>query len=62
MLINLFIIVWCWLKLSKDKWYKGINLWITITFTTLTLIGWISVVVTVYQIIVPPPTPIGCPV
>mmetsp|Transcript_9979 Transcript_9979/g.7506 ORF Transcript_9979/g.7506 Transcript_9979/m.7506 type:complete len:261 (+) Transcript_9979:707-1489(+) len=43
--------LWCWIKLSKQKWYVGWNLWITVSFVALTLIGWISIVVTIYQLV-----------
>lgn len=44
----------CYLKLSKEKWYKGFNLFLLIFFSVLSVIGWISVIVTIYQIINPP--------
>lgn len=40
----------CWVKLSKQKWYEGVNLFYTLFFMTLSLIGWCSVIITFYQI------------
>jgi hypothetical protein len=40
----------CWVKLSKQRWYEGINLVFVICFMALSLIGWTSVVITIYQI------------
>jgi hypothetical protein len=40
----------CWVQLSNKRWYQGINLVFSICFMLLSLIGWTSVVITLYNI------------
>eukprot|EP00347_Sterkiella_histriomuscorum_P008929 403343202 len=46
----MFKLVICYVKLSDKRWYQGRNLVYTIFFMTLSLIGWVSVVLTFVDI------------
>ena len=48
--------MYCFVKLSEDKWYAPKNLASIIVFSTMTLIGYTSVGITIFEIIMQVPT------
>lgn len=42
---------YCWLKLSEHPWYSGYNLITLICFSVLTAIGYASVIITIYELV-----------